>query len=41
MANERMYPLLPCRDLDEAISFYETLGFRKTYRQLRQTRTRW
>jgi catechol 2,3-dioxygenase-like lactoylglutathione lyase family enzyme len=35
MANERTYPLLPCRDLDEAIAFYETLGFRRTYRQLR------
>jgi catechol 2,3-dioxygenase-like lactoylglutathione lyase family enzyme len=35
MANERTYPLLPCRDLDESISFYETLGFKKTYRQVR------
>ena len=35
MANERTYPLLPCRDLDEAISFYESLGFKKTYRQTR------
>ncbi|MBK8902666.1 MAG: VOC family protein [Anaerolineaceae bacterium] len=35
MANERTYPLLPCRDLDEAIAFYETLGFTRTYRQLR------
>ncbi|MGZ9166622.1 MAG: bleomycin resistance protein [Anaerolineales bacterium] len=35
MANERTYPLLPCGELDEAISFYETLGFRKTYRQTR------
>jgi catechol 2,3-dioxygenase-like lactoylglutathione lyase family enzyme len=35
MANERMYPILPCREIDEAISFYETLGFRRTYRQLR------
>lgn len=35
MANERTYPILPCRDLDESISFYETLGFKKTYRQLR------
>ena len=35
MANERTYPLLPCRELDESISFYETLGFKKTYRQLR------
>lgn len=35
MANERMYPCLPCADLDEAISFYEALGFRRTYRQTR------
>lgn len=35
MANERTYPLLPCGDLDEAISFYETLGFKRTYRQIR------
>lgn len=35
MPNERMYPLLPCVDLDESIAFYEALGFTKTYRQLR------
>jgi catechol 2,3-dioxygenase-like lactoylglutathione lyase family enzyme len=35
MANERTYPILPCRELDESISFYESLGFRKTYRQTR------
>ena len=35
MANERTYPCLPCRELDESIAFYETLGFKKTYRQLR------
>lgn len=35
MANERMYPLLPCRELDESIAFYEVLGFKRTYRQLR------
>jgi hypothetical protein len=35
MANERTYPILPCSELDESISFYETLGFRKTYRQVR------
>jgi catechol 2,3-dioxygenase-like lactoylglutathione lyase family enzyme len=35
MANERTYPILPCRELDEVISFYETLGFKRTYRQLR------
>ena len=31
----RMYPLLPCRDIDEAIAFYEALGFVRTYRQVR------
>lgn len=35
MANERTYPLLPCPDIDEAIAFYEALGFRRTYRQLK------
>jgi catechol 2,3-dioxygenase-like lactoylglutathione lyase family enzyme len=35
MANERTYAILPCRDIDECISFYETLGFKKTYRQTR------
>jgi catechol 2,3-dioxygenase-like lactoylglutathione lyase family enzyme len=30
-----MYPLLPCRDIDEAITFYEALGFERTYRQVR------
>lgn len=35
MANERTYPCLPCRDLDESVAFYENLGFRRTYRQLR------
>ena len=30
-----MYPMLPCRDLDEAIAFYTALGFSRTYRQLR------
>jgi catechol 2,3-dioxygenase-like lactoylglutathione lyase family enzyme len=35
MANERTYPCLPCRDLDEAITFYEALGFHRTYRQLK------
>jgi catechol 2,3-dioxygenase-like lactoylglutathione lyase family enzyme len=35
MANERTYPCLPCRDIDEAIAFYEALGFTRTYRQLR------
>lgn len=35
MANERTYPMLPCRDIDEAITFYEALGFKRTYRQVR------
>jgi catechol 2,3-dioxygenase-like lactoylglutathione lyase family enzyme len=35
MANERTYPILPCRELDESITFYENLGFKKTYRQVR------
>jgi catechol 2,3-dioxygenase-like lactoylglutathione lyase family enzyme len=35
MANERTYPCLPCRDLDQAITFYEALGFTRTYRQLK------
>lgn len=35
MSGERMYPILPCPDIDEAIAFYEALGFRRTYRQLR------
>jgi catechol 2,3-dioxygenase-like lactoylglutathione lyase family enzyme len=35
MGGERMYPILPCRDLDEAIAFYAALGFETSYRQLR------
>lgn len=35
MANERTYPCLPCRELDESVAFYESLGFKRTYRQLR------
>jgi len=35
MANERTYSLLPCRDIDESIAFYESLGFHRTYRQVR------
>ena len=35
MAGERTYPVLPCPDLDEAIAFYEALGFVRSYRQLR------
>jgi len=35
MANERTYPCLPCRDIDESIAFFESLGFKRTYRQVR------
>jgi hypothetical protein len=35
MANERTYAILPCSALDESIAFYETLGFKRTYRQVR------
>jgi catechol 2,3-dioxygenase-like lactoylglutathione lyase family enzyme len=35
MAHERTYPCLPCADLDASIAFYESLGFVRTYRQLR------
>ncbi len=35
MAGERMYPILPCADLDAAVAFYVALGFEVTYRQLR------
>ena len=35
MPDERMYPILPCPDIDEAIAFYAALGFAKTYRQVR------
>lgn len=35
MANERTYPCLPCPDIDQAIAFYEALGFTRTYRQLK------
>lgn len=35
VAGERTHPILTFPDLDEAIAFYEALGFRRTYRQLR------
>ena len=35
MPGERMYPILPCPDVDEAVAFYEALGFTRTYRQVR------
>jgi len=35
VSDERMYPILPCPDIDEAIAFYAALGFTRTYRQVR------
>lgn len=35
MAGERTYPILPCADLDEALAFYEALGFVRSYLQRR------
>lgn len=35
MANVRIFPMLPCADVDEAVSFYEALGFTRTYRQVK------
>jgi len=35
LANERTYPCLPCADLDGSIAFYESIGFTRTYRQVR------
>lgn len=35
MAHERTYPMLPCPDIDAAITFYEALGFQRTYRQVK------
>jgi catechol 2,3-dioxygenase-like lactoylglutathione lyase family enzyme len=35
VANERTYPCLPCADIDGSIAFYESLGFTRTYRQVR------
>lgn len=35
MAGERTHPILPCPDLDDAITFYEALGFERRYRQVR------
>jgi len=35
ITSDRMYPILPCPDIDEAIAFYEALGFERTYRQVR------
>ncbi|MFC9690905.1 VOC family protein [Kribbella sp. NPDC056951] len=35
MAGEVAVPLLPCASIDEVVAFYEVLGFRRTYQQLR------
>ena len=35
MANERTYPCLPTGDLDGSIALYGSLGFKKTFRQIR------
>ncbi len=35
MATAITIPILPCADLDDSISFYEALGFNRTYRQER------
>jgi catechol 2,3-dioxygenase-like lactoylglutathione lyase family enzyme len=35
VVGERLYPILPCADLDELLAFYEALGFRCTFRQRR------
>jgi catechol 2,3-dioxygenase-like lactoylglutathione lyase family enzyme len=35
VTGEILIPMLPCRDLDESVGFYECLGFRPTYRQQR------
>lgn len=35
MAGERTYAILPCPDVDDAVAFYEALGFHPTYRQRR------
>jgi catechol 2,3-dioxygenase-like lactoylglutathione lyase family enzyme len=35
MAHERTYPCLPCSDIDRSIAFYQSIGFTRTYRQVR------
>lgn len=35
MAGERTFPILPCRELDDVLRFYEVLGFDVTFRQSR------
>lgn len=36
MTGERISPMLPCGDLDEALEFYTALGFTVTYTQYRR-----
>ena len=33
LPSDRMIPILPCRSIDDQITFYESLGFEVTYRQ--------
>ena len=35
MANEITIPILPCRSIDETLTFYRALGFEVTYQQTR------
>jgi catechol 2,3-dioxygenase-like lactoylglutathione lyase family enzyme len=35
MPDDRTVPILPCSDIDVMIAFYEALGFRCTYRQVK------
>ncbi len=35
MAGERTYPMLPCADLDDALTFYVALGFTVSFQQRR------
>jgi hypothetical protein len=35
VVDERTIPILPCRSLEDVLSFYEVLGFEVTYRQAR------
>lgn len=35
MTGERIYPVLPCADLDDALAFYRSIGFEVTFSQRR------
>jgi catechol 2,3-dioxygenase-like lactoylglutathione lyase family enzyme len=35
VVNERTYLCLPTGDMDASIAFYESLGFTRTFRQIR------